>query len=258
MAIGKYHSIYYPTKKLVAVSNVFPLFHPPYVYKYMENEFAVELLEKGNLRLTELHDYQSNEYIADIQDESEGQKVLFQKNIAEAHSQKTINQNPVLSHLVNFEGDGKVILNVKEARVRITSHKTLAWCFSEVKNDWSMASKMNPQYDTCIEINMIPFIAKISSMLKNNHRHVLYDTDNFPLFPFTRLLKILYNGREEEYKPGHPYVPQDPDELKPKKYDYQKEWRVLWSCDEVVGNYYDVSHKGLSKYVRIVGRKTNR
>lgn len=255
MASVEYTGVFY-NNKLIAASNIDPLFQPAYVYKYMEYKYAIELLEHGKLRLTELHHYQSAEHAADIKDDHEGRKKVIQQNVNETFTPDNIQNNPIAPDLFKLGANSRLRLIAKGISTIKTFGKSFAFCCSEAGNDWSMAERMDPKYDTCLKIEIIPFISKISLYLKKKHMNFLLKADHFPIFPMTRFLKVEYKGHEEEYKPGQEYIPSDSDALKREHYQYQKELRALWSCNENVDVHCFVKHKKLTQHIQLIGRRT--
>ncbi len=228
-------------QKVIAYSNQECI--PYYVYKYMEREWADDFL-RGRIRLSELHQYQKNEHIAGVHDAQEGLKQYVEHNVNGLYTRERISANSAMRGAIQIAHPGSNYICLGAVGSWERSAKALSFCCSESANDWEMAKDMNPNYDTCIQIEIIPFIARVGRSLKGQ---------SF-IEQAVRFLKVKYTGRTVDYVEGDE-VKYDHDELKSSEYENQKEWRILWSGKETTPDHFPIEDRKLCKYISVSSYK---
>ncbi len=175
------------------------------VYKYLPRNFALSMLEKGQIKIGTLFSYRKDEIKA-REDQGEGTKTLFAKE--QTYKTEEIPERLLTDKIVKIEGNGNLtfsnyIVGVPDAYI---------YCVSRNISHEIMTSFTD--CDTIVEISDYKFV--FQNLSRAFHTEGIIE-DHYAIFDCD------YSGRkyDGDNKNGNPYCLKDPI------YAYQEETRLI-------------------------------
>ena len=175
-------------------------------YKYLPNEYAAIMIEKGIIRLGSLIDYQNEEiYGTHIGDKKEGIKTTTSLLNGNIRSQNDLNEFE--RKIINISPEFKGNLTFKECTVTYSeiARNALVYSISDSFNVYCLkriSRESSVQYDTCVRIiDPEKFIKCINEKLKNEYKLI------GGIYCAYRERDTFYSGKED---PVHPGIIKDP------------------------------------------------
>lgn len=187
------------------------------LYKFLPNNYAEAMCERGEIRVGTLHEYRNGEqYSGGILDREEG--VLdYVDNVISARGDSL---NPLWLRLMGMAPNKTNIFGCCRFSTRLTEPDQLIYCTS-VSSEWHVQLfEEHPNYDTCVEIVDVPGFIEAVALLFSDVRT-----------PVVEFASCLYRERDHstvtfEGVPDRRSPPR-PAFLKPQGYSAWKEFRIV-------------------------------
>lgn len=207
-------------------------------YKYTTRKNAMYMVNNGFFRIGTLFDYRKNEIHSDgVADSEEGQKTLdMQGHVIDTLQPESV-PDMVKPYIDEHFIAGQTILIAEQ----ITYRSPDLYIFpTSKKYDIKLMRKINPQYDTCVEIfNTQAFYKALTdSMIAQGYTaSVAISSD------------IIYMARIQHVK-NDSRIP--PHFVKDVSYRYQNEYRTVWLPREQLIEPITLICKEAKKHCRII------
>ena len=188
------------------------------MFKYTKKVYAEAMVNQGIFRLGTLSEYKNIEkHVSEIGDSDEGKMTtLMEGHIINTDNHESIN-SPLVKRILesghfNF-GSGKLEIHAN----MINEHTNDLYIFSASEVlDVSIMKKMNPAYDTCIQIiDTEGFLETLSKCI--------YSALEIKDGPHTN--SCVYVERSQKYSQQNTFHPAF---IKSPRFEYQREIRSLW------------------------------
>lgn len=217
------------------------------MFKYSKKKYSQALLDQGEIRIGTLYWYRDMEEKKGISDPEEGSFIhnVYQKNIT---TDKLINEkglretiSPLIKIVGDIHPDSKIHIGGVSFKKRYDSPNLLIFCVSSEKSKEVMSQFEGA--DTCVEIHKPNTFFQL----------VTWELEKVLGVPITCHNDWFVSYGDYE-RTGYLHEQVSPCLAKTKKFEPQKEVRVIWSVpsDYILKDYYDLKILGLGKCCRIL------